>query len=321
MENILNITNGDSAVLIMKEANIPGIFLPWRDVLHDGPVPEKLALEKLSEVRAQFIIGCGWGTPEDIRKSFIERDKELKSFAEYEKVILWFEHDLYDQLQILQILDWFHNNHSREIKLSIICTDKYLGMLSSDEMKALLEYEEPITEKHLLLASKAWSAFRSSSPERWRDLLNTDTTVLPFLKGAITRMLEEYPNCSNGLSRTAYHALKIISEGEKRPGRIFARYQESEARRFLGDSSFWIILHELLDSNPPLLQLSEGEELALPTRPDQELSITLTGREVLAGQISWLEIVELDRWIGGVHLTSGNIWCWNSNSGSLVKQV
>ena len=51
-------------------------------------------------------------------------------------------------------------------------------------------------------------------------------------------MFEEYPNCSNGLSRTAQQALKIIAEGEKRPGRVFSRYQESEDRMFLGDSSF-----------------------------------------------------------------------------------
>jgi hypothetical protein len=61
METILNITNGDSAVMVMQQAGIPGVFLPWRDVLHDGPVPAGLSLEKLSEVRAQFISDQGWG--------------------------------------------------------------------------------------------------------------------------------------------------------------------------------------------------------------------------------------------------------------------
>lgn len=36
---MLNITNGDSAVEIMKAAKSEGVFLPWQDVLHDGPVP------------------------------------------------------------------------------------------------------------------------------------------------------------------------------------------------------------------------------------------------------------------------------------------
>ena len=243
MENILNITNGDSAVKIMKAANIPGVFLPWRDVLHDGPVPAGLTLEKLSEVRANFIIESGWGSPENIKQDFIERDNTLKSFEKYEKVILWFEHDLYDQLQILQIIDWFDKNRPKDSSLSIICVDKYLGMLSPEEMATLFQYEEPVTEEHYELSSEAWSAFRTDTPEQWVALLQMDTTKLPFLEGAILRLLEEYPNCSNGLSRTAQQALKIISQGEKRAGRVFGAFQDSEERKFMGDSSFWEILH------------------------------------------------------------------------------
>ncbi|SFG47706.1 hypothetical protein [Neptunomonas qingdaonensis] len=319
--NILNITNGDCAVEIMEKADIPGVFLPWRDVLHDGPVPADLTLEKLSQVRAQFIIDQGWGEPEHIKQHFIQRDKTLNSFEEYEKIILWFEHDLYDQLQILQILDWFNQNRRKETALSIICVDQYLGMLSPDEMSGLFEYEEAVTESHLRLASKAWAAFRSGSPEKWSALLKADTSALPFLEGAIIRMLEEYPSCVNGLSRTAQKALEIILQGEKRPGRIFGLSQATEDRRFLGDSSFWGILHEFLASSPALLKLPQGKELTLPMSPDQELSLTQAGKDVLSGKRNWLEIIEQDRWIGGVHLTPDNMWCWDSDSGSLVKST
>ena len=315
MRNILNITNGDSAVEIMKKAEIPGVFLPWRDVLHDGPVPKGLSLEELSKIRSEFIISQNWGTPEDIERHFIERDNILKSFGKYEKVILWFEHDLYDQLQILQILDWFNVNGENEIKLSIICKDKYLGCLSPEEMKEFLKFEEPVTEKHLLLSSKAWAAFRENSPELWFQLLSKDTSVLPFLKGAVIRVLEEYPSWNNGLSRTGQQALKIISKGEKLAGKAFGLNQELEERVFLGDSSFWVILQEFIDSSPALLKLT------LPTVKDQELTITPVGLDVLSGKKNWLEITSLDHWIGGVHLEPSNVWCWNSDSGSVEKRA
>lgn len=321
MSNILNITNGDSAVEIMKQAGIAGVFLPWRDVLHDGPVPQMLSLEELSEVRAQFIIDRGWGAPEDIRQGFTDRDNELKSYQKYEKVILWFEHDLYDQLQILQILDWFNSNGTGGVKLSIICTENYLGMQSPDEMKGLSSYEVPVTERQLKLSSEAWFAFRLTTPEKWFGLLQKDLSALPFLKGAIVRMLEEYPDCSNGLSRTGQQALMIISEGEERPGKVFGRNQESEERMFMGDSSFWIILQEMLDSSPQLLTLAGSKALTVPAGPDQNLSITSAGEDVLAGKKNWLEIVEMDRWIGGVHLVRGNIWCWDRGAGSLSKRT
>ncbi len=319
MQDILNITNGDSALGIMRKANIPGVFLPWQDVLHEGPVPAGLSLEELSKVRADFIINRGWGTPGKIKRSFIERDHVLKSSGQFKKVILWFEHDLYDQLQLLQLLDWFHQNRLKETQLSIICTDQYLGTRTPAEMADLIKYEKPVNSQILTLSNKAWSAFRSDTPQQWYGLLNTDTTALPFLEQAITRLLEEYPACANGLSRTAQQVLKIVGHGVKQPGILFRRYQQSEERMFMGDSSFWIILHELLGSEPALLELPACSELTLPSARDQELAVTAAGKDVLSGKKNWLDIVEPDRWLGGVHLKPGNTWCWDSESSSLVK--
>jgi hypothetical protein len=59
--------------------------------------------------------------------------------------------------------------------------------------------------------------------------------------------------------------------------------------------------------------------LTLPATKDQEFTITAVGLEVLAGKKNWLEMVDLDRWIGGVHLNPDNIWFWNSKLGSIEK--
>ena len=72
----------------MKKAGIPGDFLPWQDVLHDGPVPECTSLEELSEIRSKFIADRRWGTPEGVKRVFKERDTILASSEQYEKVIL-----------------------------------------------------------------------------------------------------------------------------------------------------------------------------------------------------------------------------------------
>ncbi len=333
MEKILNITNGDCAVEIMQQAAIAGDFLPWRDVLHDGPVPEGLSLEELSQVRTKFIVDSGWGTLENITASFVERDNNLTNLCDsensnYEKVILWFEHDLYDQLQIIQILDWFNQAKLDCITLSIICTDQYLGRLSPEQMSELHKYEEPVTDKHLELSSKAWSAFRSENPEKWHELLESDTNVLPFLKGAVTRQLDEYPDCSNGLSRSAKQILSIVFDGESNPLKVFAKSQEFEERLFMGDSSFWVIIQDLLEPSAtklktasPLLEIPEGMQWTMPPTPDHKLEITPLGKEVLAGDKNWLELTEIDHWIGGTHLTPKNLWCWHSESELIVRRV
>jgi hypothetical protein len=313
----LNITNGDSAVHIMKRAGISGTLLPWRDVLHDGPVPAGLSLTALSEVRARFITARGWGDQAVIEQDFIDRDRVLQSSEHFEKVILWFEHDLYDQLQLLQILDWYQRHRPLKTELAIICVDQYLGTLSPEQMASLQQYERVVSEEQLALAKAAWDAYRSATPLSWRALLQTDTTALPYLAGAVVRQLEEYPDCRTGLSRTARQALQIIANGEIRPGRVFGLYQQTEDRVFMGDASFWAILDELIQSKPPLILPSAGGALGFPPKGDTALTITTAGEDVLAGKLNWLDCVDLDRWIGGVHITLDAIWCWDAATASL----
>lgn len=321
MEHILNITNGDCAVAIMQQANIPGEFLPWRDVLHEGPVLQGLSLEALSGLRAKFISERGRGDAEAVYRSFMERDSRLRSHINFEKVILWFEHDLYDQLQLLQILDWFQANKGDTCELSLICTDRYLGMLTPGQMLSMLAYEAPVTPGQLELARHAWTAFRDKTPEKWSALLNEGTDALEFLEGAIIRMLEEYPDKSNGLSRTEQQALSIIAGGESRPASVFAENQKLEDRVFMGDTTFRDILNSFLRSSPPLLTLPAGKELTLSPSPDQALKMTDAGKQVLSGKRNWLDISEMNKWLGGVHLNKNAIWCRDSENRTLIKRA
>ena len=56
---MLHVTNGDSVLAGFREGGIPGTYLAWRDVLHDGPVPQTASLEALSDVRARVLSEFG----------------------------------------------------------------------------------------------------------------------------------------------------------------------------------------------------------------------------------------------------------------------
>jgi hypothetical protein len=100
---------------------------------------------------------------------------------------------------------------------------------------------------------------------------------------------------------------------------LFGDYMALEERRFMGDASFWGILQELLDTDPPLLKLPEGRQLSRPPgSKDQLLRLTRQGEAVLAGGKNWLDQTPIDRWIGGVHLTPNNRWCWSAKAQGLV---
>ena len=54
--DLLIITNGDSAADLLRAAGETAVILPWRDVLHIGPVPMTESDAELSEIRGQALV-------------------------------------------------------------------------------------------------------------------------------------------------------------------------------------------------------------------------------------------------------------------------
>src|SRR5690349_18699938 len=98
---VLHITNGDAAAERIRQGGIPGDILPWRDILHDGPTPSGLSIEELSRIRGEYLASAGFGSIDEIMEQLEKRNALLARAHEYSQIILWFEADLYDQLQLV----------------------------------------------------------------------------------------------------------------------------------------------------------------------------------------------------------------------------
>src|SRR5579872_5889011 len=157
---MLHITNGESVSL--PQTGLPGETLYWNDALHDGPVPRGLELEELSRVRERFISEF-FGMPLS-EVSFRRRDEAIARFRDHEEVVLWFEHDLYDQLQLIQILSWFAQQDLGRARLSLISVNQYLGPMLPEELTPLFDLRKEVTGRELKTARAAWDAFCSPEP-------------------------------------------------------------------------------------------------------------------------------------------------------------
>jgi hypothetical protein len=305
----LHITNGDAVLYLFKKAGMPGTHIAWRDALHEGPVPADFTLEQTSALRAPYLASRGYGNPIKIIHDFQSRDAQLLRAGEFEEVVLWFEHDLYDQLQLLQVLTSMEHLSLEPERVSLVQSDQYLGLMSADEINALYPRRRAATPAIARSANRAWERFTSPA---WEDLFaaaQEDAIGLPFLRAALLRLCEEYPWANDGLSRSQRHALEAVSRGPARDEELFRRAQAREEAPFMGDRIFGIILRELQTVAAPLV---EGEEGALVP--------TLLGRRVLAGDADWLESVTLDRWIGGVHLNGDHAARWDGDRSRFVGQ-
>jgi hypothetical protein len=153
-----NIVNGDFATEALRDSRIEEDFLSWMDVLHDGPVPDGLRLEELSNIRAKFIAEYDWNSLENAKDSFRERGIVFHNCHKSDEVVLWNNFELFDQLHLLQLLDCFAYKQEVSQRLSIIFIDEYLWQATSESQLERLGKREPVSEKQLVLGQLSWTA-------------------------------------------------------------------------------------------------------------------------------------------------------------------
>ncbi|MGH6866532.1 MAG: hypothetical protein ACREDO_10270 [Methyloceanibacter sp.] len=319
----LIITNGDVAGELLRRA-LPGAeVLPWRDVLHDGPVPLTPNLEDLTAIRAEYLAGAGGGELGAIIYELTSRDRGIAYSASFDRAALWFEHDLYDQLQLLQVLDWFAANPRNDQSLLLVQAENYIGRETLETIAELARSEIPVSQEQLDLAQNAWLAFRQATPEPWTQLLQEDLSALPFLRQAVLRMLEELPG-PDGLSRTERQLLAAAQPGTLTALALFIAVQRQEEAEFMGDWTFWRLLDQLALAGEPLI---EGLEAAPFQHDAPDLAepylksvvrLTPLGKDVLAGRADWAAFNGIDRWWGGTHLTEDALWRWDFATQRLI---
>jgi Domain of unknown function (DUF1835) len=318
----LHVTNGDATVPGLRGTGFARSILPWRDSLHEGPVPDVPDAE-LRRIRARFLereAAADLGTEAE----FAERDRVLAEYREGDYV-LWFEADLYDQLQLVQILAQLRELQVPPGRITLICIGEHLGIahfgglgeLSADQLGRLPEAAaSTLTAAALAHAAWAWAALRDLDPAGLNDVAATPSPELRFVAEAYDRLSREYPSTRDGLSLTERRILGALADGPQLAGSAFLRAAAREARPFLGDTWCFDRMRRLRDAPTPLVATDPAAgALDRHTR----MQITDGGRRVLDGLDDHVARNGIDRWIGGVHLCGREVgWRWNEGTESIT---
>jgi hypothetical protein len=319
MAEALHVSNGDAT-------DLPGTGLVrrliyWRDVLHEGPVPAVDPAE-LRRIRTAFLIAAGADDHREGEQMFAERDRILEANRAGEYV-LWFEADLYDQLQIIQILSRLAELDVPAERITLICIGEHpeiarfggLGELQPDQLRELPATKacKRLTPAALDLATQAWAALRAPEPTGLGAIAATRSTDLRFLGEAFDRLSREYPSTRDGLSLTERRALAAVAGGAPDAGTAFTHLWRRETRPYLGDTFCFDMIRRLTEAPDPLLHA----DTAASGRIDRStpLRLTTTGARVLAGEADHITLNGIDRWIGGVHLHGRHPrWRWDEGT-------
>lgn len=277
--------------------------------VHEGPG----SLEE----RARFIVQSYAGDFEPVptfdavlRAARLDEQRLHDSATLYERVVIWSEADVYDQLVLVRLLGHYAAHRSPP-RLELINVATFpgatrfigLGQLPPEALRLLWPLRRPATLAQLSLGLAAWKALASADPRALAGICRTGTPELPLLAPALHRHLRELPDRDTGLGFTQQMALQLLARQPATLNQLFHRIgQAIDPLPGQGDLQFRDRVLPLAEVTEPLFTrypATAGNRDANPPWTDV-LTITAQGRAVLRGEADFHALHPPPRWVGGV---------------------
>jgi hypothetical protein len=316
----LHIRCGSDIQQTLVEAGFVGDFLEHGIPYCLGPVtrgPDR------DELMARFLVDTfpdAHGVYERELEGLRRGEQRLHRTADdYERVVIWMEHDSWDQLVLARLLTHYANARRPQV-LELIAVNEFpgshryigLGQLPAEALRLLWLNRKPVTPAQLALGDDAWNALASDDPRPLAALARSGTPALPIMASALHRHLRELPSVENGLSLTEQLVLQILSEsGAFTLNRVWQLLQtEREPLPWIGDLCLLHVIEQMHKASEPIFTRIPAAAGQSSFR--QQLRITEVGRAVLRGERDWHSLRPPSRWVGAVHIQPGVAgWRWD----------
>jgi hypothetical protein len=321
----LHIRCGSDLRQPLQAAGFQGDFYEHSYPYIIGPVREGAgALEE----RARFLAVRHEGdtarslTYEQLFAGLSHDEQRLQESSGYERVVIWSEFDVYDQLVQLRLLGHYAA-HRRPPLIELINVEAFpgavrfigLGQLPPEALRLLWARRQPATIAQLSLGLAGWKALASDDPRALAALMRSGTSELPLLAPALHRHLRELPALENGLGFTQQMALALLADQPRSLFRLLGRMNYFvDPLPGQGDSQMRDRVLPMGEVQPPLFTREPGVDLDGRVRPPwtDVLTITEAGRAVLRGEVDFQSLQPPARWVGGVQIGPGHPdWRWS----------
>lgn len=291
LDKRLHILNGDATIPEFRKSGIKGDLVIWREALCDGPVSDPIRENLFWEKRATYIQE-GLGGENYADKMLTELDK-LRDLSSYNEVVLWFEYDLFCQVNMLACLSFIDHE-----QVSLICLGneldgqlRGLGEISAGHFQMLFKGRSFLSKEDISYARAAWQAYVHPTPEKLRTL--TPSSTFKHLKPAIEAHLTRLPQ-KNGLNDLEVKMLDGIREGVNDERMLVGTMLRKQGYFGLGDMQYFYYLNQIR----PLLH-------------EDKLEVNESGQRIIQGLAVF---PQPNQYIGGVFRPDYYQKEWGQNS-------
>ena len=326
----LILTTDDSGGGSLKRAGLADIVLPFGFRFVWGPLLSAAEIATLLAPRSvkHDSIGSHWLDFEDRRylEAIGVKDLGLIDVCERcETIELWVDPDPNSQLVLVWLLDYLRPHAKIIPRLTLVQADAATGGHGPEHVAAWRLPAVKIRNDHLEQASAAWRAYRAPTPENWFNLLSRDLSILPNLRRAVIKLLEELPMRATGLGATQMRMLQLLSEGIVNPIGLFPHHRHQ--RKVFGYWEAGSLLDGLAHCPAPAVSgLGEGpfpfEKYGSRSLHERyarsRISLTALGGAILVWKEDFSRHNPIHRWWGGTELTNDRLWRWDPEFRALI---
>ncbi len=246
MSSLLHITNGDAFTGALKSLKLKGDIITWREMLCEGKTLTNVGSENFWKTRFDFL----HKNYKVSKSSFIEKTlKEYRSLCNHkqqDEIVLWFEYDLFCQINMLAVLSWL-KTHRKYAQISLVCIGKQddsdqllsLNQLSEEQLMNLYTHKKVLSQDDIEYADYVWQLYCSDNPMRLENLTDFKQYQFDYLGEAVQTHLQRFPSIRNGLNQMENNILEVAnSEKPKNRGAFLGVILQNQGMLGFGDSQY-----------------------------------------------------------------------------------
>jgi hypothetical protein len=206
--SILHITNGDKTTNYLKKLKFAGDFITWREMLCEGKTTTDVGSEDFWKNRYEFFKTTYKVSKQKFIDYTVKEYRDLCNKKNQKEIVLWFEHDLFCQINMLAVISWL-KRYRKEYHISLVCSGKVgnskkmfgLPELNEKQINSHFKNRIELTQDDIEYADYIWQLYCSDSPLRLETVYKFNPmSPFHYLTTAIEAHLQRFPSIENGLN-------------------------------------------------------------------------------------------------------------------------
>ncbi|QLE02621.1 DUF1835 domain-containing protein [Galbibacter sp. BG1] len=246
MAKTLHITNGDSFTSVLKKLNIGGDIVTWREMLCEGKTINDVGSESFWKQRYDYLHKAYKITKDTFINKTLKEYRNLCNQKSQEEIVLWFEYDLFCQVNMIAVLSWL-KKHRPQAAIHLVCSgdedssNKLYALTELSEAKLLDLYNNklPLNKDDIEYADFIWQLYCENNPIRLQNAIQQNKSQLNYLSAAMESHLHRFPSLKNGLNELENQMLqKTISKKPKTKEEIISEMLKDQGIYGFGDMQY-----------------------------------------------------------------------------------